>query len=140
MKIKRQKIAIEELLIRYAAGERDFSRVIIEELKEGLLKDVDLSGINLEDSILIIDLSGATLKEANLRNTRWGNHCDWKETDFSGCDFTGINNESSCVFVRCNFSNTIWDKADLWQSTFEDCNLTDAKFDNAEFCEVDLYG
>ncbi|MHC5597588.1 MAG: pentapeptide repeat-containing protein [Nostoc sp.] len=37
-------------------------------------------------------------------------------------------------------SNTIWDQADLWQSTFEDYNLTDADFDNADFSEVNLYG
>ncbi|MBN3898501.1 MAG: pentapeptide repeat-containing protein [Nostoc sp. NOS(2021)] len=46
----------------------------------------------------------------------------------------------SCLFVRCNFRNTNWDQANLWQSTFEDCNLTGANFDNADFSEVDLYG
>jgi uncharacterized protein YjbI with pentapeptide repeats len=140
MKVKRQRITVEELLSRYAAGERDFTKVIIEDSREGLIRGVDLSNIDLEGSILIIDLSGAILRRANLRNTVWGDHCDWQEADFSGSDFTGINNESSCVFVRCNFSNTIWDQADLWQSTFEDCNLTDADFDNADFSEVNLYG
>ena len=71
-------------------------------------------------------------------NTVWGDHCSWQEADFSGSDFTGINNVVECVFVRCNFSNTIWDQADLWQSTFEDCDLTGADFDNADFSEVDL--
>ncbi|WP_442938049.1 pentapeptide repeat-containing protein [Nostoc sp.] len=27
----------------------------------------------------------------------------------------------------------------MWQSTFEDCDLTDASFDNASLAEVDLY-
>ncbi|MEJ6482511.1 pentapeptide repeat-containing protein [Nostoc punctiforme UO1] len=140
MKLKRQRITVEELLSRYAAGERDFSKVIIEDSRERLIRGFDLSNINLEASILIIDLSGAILRKANLRNTVWGDYCDWQEADFSGSYFTGINNESSCVFVRCNFSNTIWDQADLWQSTFEDCNLTGADFDNADFSEVNLYG
>ncbi|WP_442949726.1 pentapeptide repeat-containing protein [Nostoc sp.] len=51
-----------------------------------------------------------------------------------------MNNGVECVFVRCNFSNTIWDQADLWQSTFKDCNLTGVNFDNADFSEVNLYG
>ncbi|WP_442935868.1 pentapeptide repeat-containing protein [Nostoc sp.] len=84
----------------------------------------------------MIDLSGAILRKANLRNTVWGDHCRWQEANFSGSDFTGINNESSCVFVRCNFSNTIWDQADLWQSSFVDCTSTNANFDDAKFSEV----
>lgn len=140
MRIKRQEVTIEELLKRYATGERNFTKVIIEDSREGLLRGVDLSGINLEGSIIIVDFSGAILRKANFRYTVWGDHCSWQETDFSGSDFTGINNESSCVFVRCNFSNTIWDQADLWQSTFENCDLTGADFDNADFSEVDLYG
>ncbi|QHG19744.1 MULTISPECIES: pentapeptide repeat-containing protein [unclassified Nostoc] len=62
MKVKRQRITVEELLSRYAAGERDFSKVIIEDSREGLLRGLDLSNINLEASILIIDLSGAILR------------------------------------------------------------------------------
>ncbi|MHC5755064.1 pentapeptide repeat-containing protein [Nostoc sp.] len=34
----------------------------------------------------------------------------------------------------------MWNQADLWQSTFEDCDLTDVNFDNADFSEVKLYG
>lgn len=133
-------MAVEELLRRYAAGERDFTRVDIRDSREGLMRGIDLSSINLEDSALSVDFSGAILREANFRNTIWGGHCRWQEADFSGSNFTGINNGSSCYFVRCNFSNTIWDEADLWQSTFEDCDLTGANFDNASLAEVDLYG
>lgn len=139
MKVKRQRITVEELLRRYAALERDFTKVIIEDSRKGLMRSVDLSNINLEGSILIVDLSGAILRKANLRNTVWGDYCSWQEADFSGSDFTGINNESSCYFMRCNFSDTIWDQADLWQSSFVDCDLTGANFDNASLVEVDLY-
>jgi uncharacterized protein YjbI with pentapeptide repeats len=139
MKVKRQRITVEELLSRYAAGERDFTCIAIDDSREGLLRGVDLSGINLEDSALSVDFSGSILREANFRYTVWG-RCHWQEGDFSGSDFTGINNGVECVFARCNFSNTNWERADLWQSTFEDCDLSGANFDNASLAEVDLYG
>ncbi|MEH2364685.1 pentapeptide repeat-containing protein [Nostoc sp.] len=139
MKVKRQIITVEEFLSRYAAGERDFTYVAIDDWREDLPRGVDLSGINLEGSALSVDFSGAILREANFRYTVWGD-CHWQEADFSGSDFTGINNGVECVFVRCNFTNTIWDQANLWQSTFEDCDLTGANFDNASLAEVDLYG
>ena len=106
------------------------------EQRKGLMNGVDLSSINLESSYLAADFSGAILRKANLRNTIWGDYCRWKQADFSGSDMTGINIESSCLFTRCNFSNTIWDEADLFQSTFEDCNLAGANFDNASLAEV----
>lgn len=135
MKVKRQRITVEELLRRYAAGERDFTNIAIRDSREGLLRGVDLSGINLEGSALSFDLSGAILRKTNLRNTVWYCGC-WENVDFSGSDMTGINNSDSYVFIRCNFSNTIWDQADLFQSTFEDCDMTGANFDNASFAEV----
>jgi uncharacterized protein YjbI with pentapeptide repeats len=138
MTIKRQRITVEELLNRYTAGERDFSGIYIRDSREGLMRGIDLSGINLENSSLSVDFSGAILKKANFRYTVWGDHCSWENADFSGSDFTGINNIVECVFVRCNFSNTIWDQADLWQSTFQDCDLTGANFKNASLVEVDL--
>ena len=60
----------EELLQHYAAGGRNFSGIVISELREGLFRGIDLSDINLE-----------------------------------GC---------TCIFVRCNFRNTIWNQADLF--------------------------
>ncbi|MGM3306537.1 pentapeptide repeat-containing protein [Anabaena sp. WFMT] len=138
MKVKRQIITVEELLSRYAAGERDFTCIAINDSREGLFRGVDLSGINLEDFALSVDFSGAILKEANFRYTEWG-RCSWENADFSGSDFTGINNGVECYIVRCNFSNTNWERANLWQSTFKDCNMTTANFDNASLAEVDLY-
>ena len=140
MDVDRREITVEELLTRYAAGERDFTNIVIDDSREDLLRGIDLSGINLKGSYLAVDLSGAVLSQANLRNTVWGDHCDWKEADFSGSDMTGINIVSGCVFTRCNFSNTIWEQADLFQTTFEDCDLAGANFDNATLAEVDLYG
>ncbi len=139
MKVRREKITVEELLRRYGTGERNFTQVIIQDSREGLLRGIDLSGINLENSIIIFDLSGTILRKNNLSKTIWG-ECHWRNVDFTGSDFSGINNGVECVFGRCNFSNTIWNQADLFQSTFEDCDLTGADFEKADFSEVDLYG
>lgn len=139
MEIKRQKITVEELLRRYTAGERDFTNIVIDDWRKEMPSGVDLSGINFEGSSLSVNFKGAILRGANFRYTCLGDG-NWEDTDFSGSDFTGINNGVEYVFVRCNFSNTIWDQADLWQSTFEDCNLTGADFKNASLAEVDLYG
>ncbi|MBN3898502.1 MAG: hypothetical protein HWQ41_25520 [Nostoc sp. NOS(2021)] len=69
MKVKRQIITVEELLRRYAAGERDFTYVAIDDWREDLPKGVDLSGINLEGSSLNVDFSGCIVRKANLRYT-----------------------------------------------------------------------
>ncbi|MGB3650129.1 MAG: hypothetical protein WBA41_02835 [Rivularia sp. (in: cyanobacteria)] len=63
----------EELLQHYAAGRRNFSGIVISELREGLFKGIDLSDINLEGCALDIDFdfSGAILRRANLRYTVW---------------------------------------------------------------------
>lgn len=135
MDVDRQEITVEELLTRYTAGERDFIYVVIDDWREDLPKGIDLSGINLEGSVLNIDFSGSIVRRANLRSTIW-DFWKWEGADLSGSDMTGINNTDSCVFVRCNFSNTIWSLANLFQSTFEDCNLTGANFDNASLAEV----
>lgn len=130
-------ITVEELLIRYANGERDFSYVAIDDGVECLLRGVDLSSINLEGSYLAVDFSGSILRKANFRYTMW-DIAIWEDIDFSSSDFTGINNGDASYFVRCNFSNTIWEQADLFQCTFEDCNLTGATFGDARFAEVEF--
>lgn len=129
----------EELLEGYAAGKRDFSKIDISDLREGLFQGIDLCDINLEGSSLDIDFSGAILRRANLRYTIW-HFWKWENVDLSSSDMTGINNISTCIFVRCNFRNTIWNQADLFQSTFQDCDLVGANLDNTHFSEVDLYG
>ena len=71
MDVDRQEITVEELLTRYTAGERDFIYVVIDDWREDLPKGIDLSGINLEGSVLNIDFSGSIVRRANLRSTIW---------------------------------------------------------------------
>ena len=97
-----------------------------------------MSEINLERATLNVDFSGAVMRNSNLRYSLWGHHCSWTNVDFTGSDFTGINNGVECVFTRCNFSDTIWDEAELWQSTFKDCITLRAKFSKARLAEVDF--
>lgn len=139
MSIQEERISYEELLRRYADGERDFIDIVLWDWRKGLFKDVDLSGINLERSGISIDLSGAILRNANFRNSIWGGGT-WENIDFTDSDMTGVNFADSCYFIRCDFSGTIWTKADLWQSTFKDCNVGSADFKDAKLVEVNLYG
>jgi uncharacterized protein YjbI with pentapeptide repeats len=133
-----KRITVEELLRRFAAGERDFTEINIRDSREGLMRGIDLSGINLEGSSLSVDFSGAILRETNFRYTVW-DIVTWEDIDFSGSDFTGINNVVGCAFIRCNFNDTIWSKANLWQACFVDSTLTTANFDDAKFSEVNFF-
>lgn len=130
------KITGEELLKRFIAGERNFSGVFVKSRQERLFLGVNLSGVNFERATLSVDFSGATMRDSNFRYSVWGGHLSWEDVDFTGSDFTGINNEVGCIFTRCNFSDTIWSEADLWQSTFKDCNTWSANFYEACFSEV----
>ena len=136
--IETEEINIRELLSRYNAGERNFTGVTILDIDDGLLRGIDLSGINLENSELWADFSGAILRGVNFRYTIW-NIIVWEDIDFTGSDFSGINNLVGCDFIRCNFSNTIWTKAELWQSRFIGCEDATADFSDADFCEVEFF-
>lgn len=83
----------------------------------------------------MVNFSGSILRRANFRYTIW-DIVTWKDIDFTGSDFTGINNIVGCAFIRCNFNDTIWSQADLWQACFVDCTSTNANFDDALFSEV----
>ena len=129
------KIDLKELLNRYNAGERNFTGVTILDIDDGLLKGIDFSGINLENSELWADFSGAILRGVNFRYSMW-HIAAWEDIDFTGSDFTGINNLVGCDFIRCDLSNTIWTKAELWQSYFVDCEVATAKFSDSKFNDV----
>ena len=68
----------EELLERYAAGERDFSGA---NLYDANLNGADLNGANLNGA----NLNGANLTDANLSEASLG------AAKFIGCNFHGTN-------------------------------------------------
>lgn len=94
----------EELLRRYAAGERDFSGVFLRWLD---FSDCDLSGINLSNADLESTLwEGANLSEANLSGAFLAysglNNANLTEANLSrarlqDCTLTGANLTDACV-------------------------------------------
>jgi len=96
----------EELLERYAAGERDFSKVKLSGIGE-LLEGVCLKDINLSDSrIDNLSFIGTNLSRANLKNTiLW-------QTNFIGADLSGANLNGANLF-QANFSQADLSGANL---------------------------
>ena len=73
----------EELLERYAAGERDFSGA---NLYDANLNGADLNGANLTDA----NLTGANLTDANLTDANLS-EASLGAAKFIGCNFHGTN-------------------------------------------------
>ncbi|MDM9580574.1 pentapeptide repeat-containing protein [Nostoc sp. GT001] len=119
-------ITAEELLQRYAAGERDFTGSI-KDRRKGFFRGVDLSGIDLGACFIKIDFSGATMRNAIFCNAKW-DFVVWEDIDFTCSDFTGVQDITGSTFINCNFSDTIWNGANLWQPGFVQC--TGVSFDD----------
>ncbi|BBD70957.1 pentapeptide repeat family protein [Nostoc commune NIES-4072] len=115
-------INAEELLSFYAAGRRNFATATIEDKREGFFRGVDLSGINLKGCFIDIDFSGATMRNAIFSYVKW-ELVVWEDIDFSGSDFTGVKGITGSTFINCNFRDTIWDGANLWQPAFVECTF-----------------
>jgi uncharacterized protein YjbI with pentapeptide repeats len=113
----------EELLERYAAGERDFSGV---EIDSARLNDAKLSGINLSGAILFgaelnrANLSGANLSRANL-GSAWLEGANLRRANLSHAIISeGVLVESILVGADLSF-------ADLTECPLSDADLTGAK-------------
>ena len=144
MDTQRPIITVKELLSRYAAGERDFPNIFIGLGEIVYFRECDLSGINLEGSGLICKLNGAVFRDSNLRRSDW-EFAIAENVDFSGSDLTGFISPQGCVLRNCQFRNTIWGQADLWNTKFESCdirgaNFGDAKFEGVEFIDCTYDG
>lgn len=148
------EITQDELLSRYAAGERNFSAVnikrdpcIVQGIKTLYFRDVDLQGINLSGVDLRCsyftrcNLSGAILSgailnassfyEANLeRATAVGimlTNCTIKLSNFRYANLTGAClYRSSCVCV------------DFTRANMSNSNLTQCRVDGSDFRDVGL--
>lgn len=122
MDIKREVIKSQELLKRYAAGDRNFAGIRFREMS---LREVDLREIDLSWSEFIgVDLSGTNLSHANLigvkllcvnlskanlsyANLRWA---DLTGADCIGTDFSNAN-LSDAILTAVKF-----DGADLYRT------------------------
>lgn len=107
----------EELLRRYAAGEREFEQV---RLSGADLHNAILHGIDLSEAIL----NGANLSRADLRGAdlSWA---DLSQADLRGADLRGaILTRADLSGARLNHANLL--KADLSLATLETATLSEA--------------
>jgi uncharacterized protein YjbI with pentapeptide repeats len=155
------KIAAEEFLARYQAGERDFRGID--------LSGVDLSGSEWRD----INLSGADLGGANLTGVKWS-HINFSGADLRDANLTGSLitsggmygasfNANGAEFIDCymmgawiegSLENTTISRCDLLGASFNHTVIQNVKFidnrmsgcffeariENVEFIECDLSG
>jgi uncharacterized protein YjbI with pentapeptide repeats len=114
-------VSYEELLERYADGQRDFSNCI-------------LSGV--------CEISGANLQGAIFVNSDFSEQ-DWSRTNLSGANLSGAGLEQT-LFNGANLSGANLNGAFLNQSEFIGADLTGAYLINAcdiefaNFCQANL--
>jgi uncharacterized protein YjbI with pentapeptide repeats len=136
---------VEELLKRYAAGERDFNGCKDDvDLSKANLQGVDLSGAKLS----CVNLSGANLSQVNL------SQCDLSSTDFTGANLSQANlcaanlNDAYCDEANLNSANLSQANleyahligANLYQANLCNANLSNAYLESADFRNTDLRG
>ena len=122
----------EELLRRYAAGERDFTGTNLQgvELKYAQLSGINLSRVVLYDARLFrIDLSGANLSEARLSDTTI------EDVDLSNAIFSGADLGHSTI-RRSSLEGASFENACLAETGMEDSWLNRANFQGAFFGET----
>ncbi|KAF3891276.1 pentapeptide repeat-containing protein [Tolypothrix bouteillei VB521301] len=139
-----QEILIGDLISRYAAGERNFSEVIIEtpfpqtsSWELGHFRGLDLSGIILRNSSIrwiAIYMDGVILRGADLTDVDLG------ESNFEGADLSNaILRETKyfqSAFNGANLSGADLTGAELVDSGFIGVNLCGANFTNARIDDI----
>jgi hypothetical protein len=137
-------ISAEELLERYAGGDRDFRNV---DLPEASLREADLTGINLAGADLSeTDLTSAILARGDLRGTYFQSahlggadlrRANLSEADLNGADLTGAD-LSGADIRGADFRGALLDGTNLVgtirnrKTNFTDVDLSKVK------CDVDL--
>ncbi|MEH2328300.1 pentapeptide repeat-containing protein [Nostoc sp.] len=166
--MERKKITVEELLQRYAAGERDFRKIhlIFDEYERDESKEArfDESGDGImrleikEGCLRGTNLSGADFRGSNLRAIRMYSqglilcHANLSKLDlnyflFMGSNLSGANLSGANIFhadfLRANLSGAKLDRVIASDACFTSANLTSASFikatlTNTHFGGVDL--
>ena len=120
----------EELLRRYAAGERDFQRIILEytnlsgvelqgiDLRDARFSYVNLSCINLRHCSLSAEFSYCNLRDANIES------CDLDYARFFDCDLRGANTRM-CHLTCTGFTRVNLQGAKLGGSGEDPCEFWD---------------
>ena len=151
----------EELLKRYASGERDFQGA---ELQETNLARVNLAGANLRNAVLCLanlsranltdadltdaNLVGADLLEAQAEGAKFKNAkllgADLRGGNFSQADFSDALLSSSLLtkanLQAANLSRAALSHALLHRANLQQSNLTDANLSGADLRWSNLAG
>jgi len=142
---------VNEILKRYAAGERDF--------RLAQLKGADLAGANLEDANFAeADLANSDLSKAKLRGTSFYHadlaasnltRADLRDTSFRGARLIGAKLPGASLF-RANVATADFTRADLRRASLVAeilhgtilayANLEGANLVNAKLVGVNLTG
>jgi uncharacterized protein YjbI with pentapeptide repeats len=112
----------EELLQRYAAGERDFSGVDLENIS---LRGANLSEIDLSNACLVkVDLTRANLTNANLSGV------SFTQVSLFGADIAGVNLTDVDLRNTTGFDfSSLMGSSLLWRTTLPDGTvITDKVF------------
>jgi uncharacterized protein YjbI with pentapeptide repeats len=99
---------IDQLLLRYAAGERSFRHM---ELDDGIhdLRNLKLSGANFSGSFIVADFRGADLRNTDFTNANIKT-CDFRGADLSGANFRGASLDAT-NFEGAQMQGTIFEGA-----------------------------
>lgn len=135
---ERQVITDDELLQRYAAGERDFARVKLW-VPEGRTSDETAWRYD-EGSVL----NHANLSEINLRDADIRLAGEMNGTDFSNADLRGALLDGN-VFRGANFSgadlrNTCFVRSKLDDANFSGADMRGARLSHAPLCGANFEG
>lgn len=137
-------MTVEELLKRFAAGERRFngSRISAEDY-EALLDGRSLSGINLCGGVLSGNWSGVNLSSALLYGVK-GEGWDLQKSNLSMANLRGTlfaeSNLTGCNFSNACLSGTYFTQVLIDEVDFNQADLRGANFSETSFCKVNLSG
>jgi hypothetical protein len=117
---RKQSMKAEELLRRYAAGERDFTGFNLRDVnlsgsnptEDIFIYDVDLSDINLSGS----DLTNAILAGANLTGANFSN-ANLSGSDLAQCNLTNVN------FSGANLNFSVLGCFPVLEHRYEQCRV-----------------
>ncbi len=126
------RLSIDELINRYAQGERNFAGVEVyaDTLPSISLSEVNLCGAKLKGDWSGVNLSKAWLKGANLQAT-------FRNADLSGSSLRGAELAEG-DFTAANLSRASLRGAGLGQTLMTDANLCDADLRGAFMEEIGL--
>lgn len=133
-----ENITGEELLKRYAEGERNFPLISLYDEK-CVLRGADLRGINMV---------GGYFAGGSLWNTNLSDSCligfDFNCMGFDGANFSHPDLTGACLwsafFTNANFSNCILKGANLRKAILCNANLRGAVLDGANLADTDFTG